>query len=301
MRFMRVLGVNALFHDPSAALVVDGEIVAAAEEERFSRRKHGKRPVPFSAWELPEQAMRWCLARPSSSPGPGRGGLLVRPHTGRPADGAGAVRSVGPPAHHLRREGTGSWPPRCRALTRDGPVRAPPRRACRVGGAGCTRARGARVLVLDGRGEQAPTSPAATSTAAWSVRRTGPAALPRPALRVAHRTPRVPALQRRVQGDGAGVLRQAAPPRRAAGDDPRHRRRRLRRPPVPTGAGGRRAAPAASRLAPRHADLAASVQARLEEVLVELAAWLHDQHRRPHPRHGGWHGAELRRQQPDLA
>jgi carbamoyltransferase len=58
---VRVLGVNALFHDPSAALVVDGHVVAAAEEERFSRRKHGKRPVPFAAWELPEQAMRWCL------------------------------------------------------------------------------------------------------------------------------------------------------------------------------------------------------------------------------------------------
>lgn len=58
-----VLGVNAVFHDPSAALVVDGRVVAAAEEERFSRRKHGKRPVPFSAWELPDQAMRWCLAQ----------------------------------------------------------------------------------------------------------------------------------------------------------------------------------------------------------------------------------------------
>ncbi|WP_026924147.1 carbamoyltransferase family protein [Glycomyces arizonensis] len=59
---MKVLGVNAIFHDSSAALVVDGEIVAAAEEERFSRRKHGKRPVPFAAWELPDQAMAWCLA-----------------------------------------------------------------------------------------------------------------------------------------------------------------------------------------------------------------------------------------------
>ncbi|MGW5655338.1 carbamoyltransferase C-terminal domain-containing protein [Streptomyces humi] len=58
---MRVLGINALFHDPAAALVVDGRIVAAAEEERFSRRKHGKRPLPFSAWELPEQSARWCL------------------------------------------------------------------------------------------------------------------------------------------------------------------------------------------------------------------------------------------------
>lgn len=58
-----VLGVNAVFHDPAAALVVDGKIVAAAEEERFSRRKHGKVPVPFSTWELPEAAARWCLHR----------------------------------------------------------------------------------------------------------------------------------------------------------------------------------------------------------------------------------------------
>src|SRR5256885_10632219 len=59
---MRVLGINAIFHDPAAALVVDGRVVAAAEEERFSRRKHGKRPLPFSAWELPERSARWCLA-----------------------------------------------------------------------------------------------------------------------------------------------------------------------------------------------------------------------------------------------
>src|SRR5947207_7983657 len=59
---MRVLGVNSVFHDPAAALVVDGRTVAAAEEERFSRRKHGKRPVPFSAWEQPELAASWCLA-----------------------------------------------------------------------------------------------------------------------------------------------------------------------------------------------------------------------------------------------
>ncbi|WP_373861044.1 carbamoyltransferase N-terminal domain-containing protein [Micromonospora noduli] len=45
---MRVLGINAVFHDAAAALVIDGQVVAAAEEERFSRRKHGKRPVPSS-------------------------------------------------------------------------------------------------------------------------------------------------------------------------------------------------------------------------------------------------------------
>jgi carbamoyltransferase len=58
---VKVLGVNAVFHDPAAAVVVDGVTVAAAEEERFSRRKHGKNPVAFSTWELPEQAMKFCL------------------------------------------------------------------------------------------------------------------------------------------------------------------------------------------------------------------------------------------------
>ena len=65
---MRILGINAVFHDSAAALVVDGRTVAAAEEERFSRRKHGKRPVPFSAWELPEHAIAWCLAEAGLTP-----------------------------------------------------------------------------------------------------------------------------------------------------------------------------------------------------------------------------------------
>jgi carbamoyltransferase len=59
---MRVLGINAVFHDPAAAVVVNGRIVAAAEEERFSRRKHGKACVPFSTWELPEESARWALS-----------------------------------------------------------------------------------------------------------------------------------------------------------------------------------------------------------------------------------------------
>ena len=58
---MITLGINAAFHDSAAALVVDGEVVAASEEERFSRIKHGKRPVPFSAWELPFNAIDDCL------------------------------------------------------------------------------------------------------------------------------------------------------------------------------------------------------------------------------------------------
>jgi carbamoyltransferase len=65
---MRVLGINAIFHDPAAALVIGGKVVAAAEEERFSRRKHGKRPVPFSAWEQPELSARWCLQHAGLTP-----------------------------------------------------------------------------------------------------------------------------------------------------------------------------------------------------------------------------------------
>jgi carbamoyltransferase len=63
-----VLGINAVFHDPAAALVVDGVTVAASEEERFTRRKHGKVPVAFSTWELPEQSARWCLATAGIDP-----------------------------------------------------------------------------------------------------------------------------------------------------------------------------------------------------------------------------------------
>lgn len=66
---MRILGINAVFHDPAAALVIDGRIVAAAEEERFSRRKHGKQAVPFSTWELPVAAAKWCLAEAGIEPG----------------------------------------------------------------------------------------------------------------------------------------------------------------------------------------------------------------------------------------
>jgi carbamoyltransferase len=65
---VKVLGINALYHDPAAALVVDGKVVAAAEEERFSRRKHGKRPLPWSAWELPELSAAWVLAEAGLTP-----------------------------------------------------------------------------------------------------------------------------------------------------------------------------------------------------------------------------------------
>ncbi|HEV2654355.1 MAG TPA: carbamoyltransferase C-terminal domain-containing protein [Ktedonobacteraceae bacterium] len=58
---MYTLGINAVYHDPSACLVKDGRVVAAAEEERFTHIKHGKRAIPFSTYELPFNAINYCL------------------------------------------------------------------------------------------------------------------------------------------------------------------------------------------------------------------------------------------------
>ena len=50
---MNILGISAFFHDSAAALLQDGRIVAAAQEERFTRRKHDD--------AFPAEAARWCL------------------------------------------------------------------------------------------------------------------------------------------------------------------------------------------------------------------------------------------------
>lgn len=50
---MKILGISAYYHDAAAALVVDGNIVAAAQEERFTRTKHDP--------EFPINALRYCL------------------------------------------------------------------------------------------------------------------------------------------------------------------------------------------------------------------------------------------------
>ena len=51
---MRVLGISAFYHDSAAALLVDGKIVAAAQEERFTRKKHDA--------GFPDAAVRYCLS-----------------------------------------------------------------------------------------------------------------------------------------------------------------------------------------------------------------------------------------------
>ena len=58
---MYTLGINAVYHDSAACLVKDGQVLAAVEEERFTHIKHGKRPIPFSTYELPFHAINYCL------------------------------------------------------------------------------------------------------------------------------------------------------------------------------------------------------------------------------------------------
>ncbi len=50
---MKILGISAFYHDSAAALVIDGEVMAAAQEERFTRKKHDA--------NFPKQAVDFCL------------------------------------------------------------------------------------------------------------------------------------------------------------------------------------------------------------------------------------------------
>ena len=67
---VNVLGISAFYHDSAAALVRDGELVAAAQEERFTRIKHDER--------FPINAIRYCLEAGGVGPGRHRRGRLLR-------------------------------------------------------------------------------------------------------------------------------------------------------------------------------------------------------------------------------
>ena len=49
-----ILGISAFYHDSAAALIIDGEIIAAAQEERFTRKKHDS--------SYPVNAINYCLS-----------------------------------------------------------------------------------------------------------------------------------------------------------------------------------------------------------------------------------------------
>lgn len=60
---MYILGINSAYHEPSACLLKDGKVIAAAEEERFNGIRHGKEANPFNSWLLPFNSMNYCLAK----------------------------------------------------------------------------------------------------------------------------------------------------------------------------------------------------------------------------------------------
>lgn len=280
---MRVLGVNAVFHDPAAALVVDGRVVAAAEEERFSRRKHGKRPVPFSAWELPELSAAWCVSEAGLRPGElDAVAYSFDPSLCQPAERIGIsdpwdwlrVEYVRRAPHFLAAALPGLDPAR---------VRFVPHHVAHAASAGLSLAPGAdrAVLVLDGRGEVA-------SHLAGVYRGTELETL---------RTQELPHSLGLLYEDltrHLGFLHSSDEYKvmaLASYGEPRHLGA-LRELVHATGDGGftveridwsgfAKPRSADAELSDDHANLAASVQARLEEVISDLAAWLYDAGGRP--------------------
>ncbi|MEV6407160.1 carbamoyltransferase family protein [Streptomyces bobili] len=274
---MRVLGINALFHDPAAALVMDGRIVAATEEERFSRRKHGKRPVPFSAWELPELSARWCLEQAGLAPSElDAVAYSYDPDLARPADRLG----LNDPWDHLRQEYARRAPEfLAEALPGLDPakVRFVPHHVAHAASAGqASPYPDCAVLVLDGRGECG--SHLAGRYANRELTVLGSQSLPDSmGLFYEDLTQHLGFLR---SSDEFKVMALASY------GTPRFLDR-LREYVGTDGEGGFRARPVpwASLVPPRaagapwtqdHADLAAGAQACLEEVLLDLVRWLHE-------------------------
>ena len=275
---MRILGINAIFHDPAAALVIDGQIVAAAEEERFNRRKHGKRPVPFSAWELPEQSARWCL----DVAGIGPQELDAVAYSYDPAlvqrDLAGLDRgwedlrtTYARRAPHFLATALPGLDPAI--------VQFVPHHVAHAASAGLAAPfRDSAVLVADGRGE-------ATSYLAGHYRDGELDVL------ASQQLPHSLGLMYEEVTEHLGFLRSSDEYKVMAlasyGRGDPELLPDLRELVKPTGDGGfivhpidwnvlaKRRLPGGELLA-EHVVLAASVQARLEEVLIELARWLHE-------------------------
>jgi carbamoyltransferase len=270
-----VLGINAVFHDPAAALVVDGQLVAAAEEERFSRRKHGKPSVPFSTWELPQQAAAWCLERAGLAPEDlDAVSYSYDPHLAPPpgpdvtADGWEGLRTLyaSRAPLFLRAALEGLDP----AVVRFVPHHVAHAASAALAAPYPTSS----VLVLDGRGE------AASHLAGRCVdgELTILAAQPLPHSLGLFYEEATEHLGFRRSSDEYKVMALASYGRPTFLPE-------LRRAVRPTGDGGFVVEPIewagfvkrrrGESWQPEHADLAASVQRRLEEVLLDLVRWLH--------------------------
>ncbi|MDH6223925.1 carbamoyltransferase C-terminal domain-containing protein [Streptomyces sp. MJP52] len=273
---MRILGINALFHDPAAALVVDGRTVAAAEEERFSRRKHGKRPVPFSAWELPELSARWCLEHAGIRPEElDAVAYSFDPRLARPADRMGLVDPWDPLRLEYARRAPEFLAEALPGLDPDRVVFVPHHVAHAASAGPASPYPDSAVLVLDGRGES-------------SSHLAGRYTEGKLDILAAQALPHSLGLVYEELTEHLGFLRSSDEFKvmaLASHGRPRFLTR-LREHVHATDDGGFRAhgvdwaayAPPRGRHEPwtqDHADLAASAQAVLEEVLLELVHWLH--------------------------
>jgi carbamoyltransferase len=275
---VRVLGVNALFHDPAVALVVDGRVVAAAEEERFSRRKHGHRPVPFAAWELPELAARWCLEHAGLTPSDlDAVAYSYDPDLARPAEELG----LHDPWDHLRQTYARRAPEfLATALPGLDPaaVRFVPHHVAHAASAALAAPdRDTDVLVLDGRGES-------------GSHLAGRYVDDRLEVLAAQSLPHSLGLMYEDVTAHLGFLRSSDEYKvmaLASYGTPRHLDE-LSSLVRATGDGGfatdrvdwsglAKQRGSEDPWTQEHADLAASVQTRLEQVLVELARWLREQ------------------------
>jgi carbamoyltransferase len=273
----RVLGINAVFHDPAAALVVDGRVVAAAEEERLTRRKHGKVPVAFSTWELPVRSAEWCLEAGGIDPGD----LDAVAYSYDPA----LAMAPGADVTDCQWEGLRTLYARRAPLflraalpgLDPGIVRFVPHHVAHAASAFMAAPwPSSAVLVLDGRGERASSLAGHAVDGELEVLAVNdlPNSLGllyeeltehlgfrrssdeyKVMALASYGTPtHLDLLRERVQVRPGGAFTTAPVP---WGDL------------APPGRGD-------GTLDPAHADLAASVQRRLEEVLLELARWLHE-------------------------
>ncbi|MEU4620828.1 carbamoyltransferase C-terminal domain-containing protein [Actinoplanes sp. NPDC023801] len=273
---MRVLGINAIFHDPAAALIVDGRVVAAAEEERFSRRKHGKRPVPFSAWELPELSAAWCLEEAGLRPGD----LDAVAYSFDPALCRDqAELGIGDPWDHLRVDYARRAPQfLATALPGLDPdqVRFVPHHVAHAASAGLSVPEDSAVLVLDGRGEAASHLAGSYRSGELTVHRSQE--LPHSLgllyedltrhLGFMHSSDeyKVMALASYGRPKFLGLLRDLV---RADGEGGFTVER------IDWDALAKKRT-ADGEMTEAHADLASSVQTRLEEVLLDLARWTYE-------------------------
>jgi carbamoyltransferase len=276
---MRVLGINAIFHDPAAALVLDGGVAAAAEEERFSRRKHGKRPVPFSAWELPDLSAKWCL----SAAGLGAGELDAVAYSFDPALCRPAEELDIPDPWDWLRQEYATRAPYFLADLLDGldpeQVVFVPHHVAHAASAALAMPDdqgNCAVLVMDGRGERAShlsgryrdgvLEPLAAQTLPHSLGLLYEDLTAHLGFLRSSDEYKVMALASYGTPRHLDLLRELVTVNPDGG---------FHVGPVDLGSLAKRRR-ADEEMSEAHADLAASVQLRLEEVILDLARWLHD-------------------------